>query len=92
MPLPEGGFYFENGGNIGLKIRDRVREYKLGEVIELTPVDVNEICYLVMLATDEIVASTVNYAKSIGIRDLARPHLRRDPFDFYYHFMRVFEK
>jgi hypothetical protein len=67
MPLPEGGFYFENGGKISLKIRDRIREYNIGEVIELTPVDVNEICYLVMLATDEIVASTVNYAKSIGI-------------------------
>jgi len=67
VPLPEGGIYLEDGCTVAIKIRNRNREYKLGEVIELTPIDINEICFLILLATNEIVASTVDYAISLGI-------------------------
>lgn len=67
-PMPEEGFYFEHGGVVSLKISDCSRDFKLGEFIELTPGDINEICFLVYLATSEIVASTVNYAKTLGIQ------------------------
>jgi hypothetical protein len=67
-PMPEEGFYFEHGGTIGVKILDHFREFKLGDVIEFTPVDVNEICFLIYLATNDIVVSTVNYAKTLGIK------------------------
>ena len=67
VPIPEGGIYFKDGGTVCIKIRDRNREYSLGDILELTPSDVNEICFLVSMATNEIIASTVDYAKSIGI-------------------------
>jgi hypothetical protein len=67
IPIPEGGIYLKDGATVSIKIKDRNREYSFDEIIELTPIDVNEICFLVFLATNEIVASTVNYARSIGI-------------------------
>jgi hypothetical protein len=67
IPIPKGGIYLKDGGTVCIKIRDRNRVYALGEIVELNPVDINEICFLVSLATNEIVASTVAYAKSIGI-------------------------
>lgn len=76
--MPEEGFYFEKAGTIGVKISDRLREFKPGEIIELTPVDINEICFLVYVATNDIVASTVNYAKKIGIK-IAEPVIQADP-------------
>ncbi len=68
MSIPEEGLYFENAGSISVKVSERLREFKLGEIIELTPADINEICFLIYMSTNEIVASTRNYAKSIGIR------------------------
>ncbi|MCR4321361.1 MAG: hypothetical protein NUV74_13620 [Candidatus Brocadiaceae bacterium] len=61
-PMPKEGFFFKEAGTIGVKILDRLREFKKGEIIELTPTDINEICFLVYMATNDIVTSTMNYA------------------------------
>jgi len=67
-PIPETGIYFKNGAMISLKVLERLKDYKLGEVIEFTPVDINEICFLINEAANEIVALTVTYAKDLGIK------------------------
>lgn len=77
-PMPEEGFYFEKAGTIGIKVSDRLRVFKQGEIIELTPADINEICFLVYVATNDVVASTVNYAKKIGIK-IAEPVIQAEP-------------
>ena len=76
--MPEEGFYFEKAGTIGVKVSDRLRVFKLGEIIELTPADINEICNLFYVATNDVVASTVNYAKKIGIK-IAEPVIQAEP-------------
>lgn len=68
-PIPKEGVHIEPGGMILLKIKDRNREYKLGDIIEFTPVELNEICLLFRLSTDDIVNSTIDYAKKINIKD-----------------------
>lgn len=67
--LPKEGVAIEHGGTICLKIIDKVREYNLGDFIKFSPVELNEICLLFQLATDDIVKSTGIFAKSIGIQD-----------------------
>jgi hypothetical protein len=66
-PIPEGGLYLKDGGKVAIKFVERLRDYKLGEIIEFTPVDINDICFLVHESTTEIIASTINYAKELGI-------------------------
>lgn len=66
-PLPEEGIFLKDGGIVSVKIVDRVKEYKLGEVISLSPNDLAEICFLTQLATDEILKSAFEYAKALGI-------------------------
>lgn len=67
-PIPETGIYFKDGGMISLKFLERLKHFKLGEVIEFTPVDINEICFLVNETANEIVVSMVTYAKDLGIK------------------------
>jgi len=67
-PMPEGGIYLKDGGTVGLKVLERLREYKLGDIIEFTPMDINEICFLVNQVSSEIIVSTINYAKELGIK------------------------
>lgn len=67
-PIPKEGIYLEKAGTIGVKFLERLRQFKLGEIIELTPKDINEICFLVYKAANDIVASTMNYANKIGIK------------------------
>ena len=76
-PIPEGGIYLKDGGTVGLKVLEHLRDYKLDEIIEFTPMDINEICFLVNEATNEIVAATINYAKELGIKiiDKNQPEL-----------------
>lgn len=68
-PMPKEGIYFEKAGTIGVKFLDRLREFNCGDIIELTPTDINEICFLVHVAVNDIVASTTDYAKKIGIKN-----------------------
>jgi hypothetical protein len=67
-PFPENGIYLKDGGMVGLKVLERLKDFKLGDIIEFTPVDINDICFLVNEATNEIVASTILYAKDLGIK------------------------
>ena len=66
-PYPENGIYLEDGGTVMMKITDRAVEYSVGDYIRLSPSDLSEICLLFQLSTTEIVKSTIEYAKGIGI-------------------------
>jgi hypothetical protein len=77
-PLPESGLYLKEGGSVALKVLERLRDYKLGEVIEFTPVDINDICFLVYQSTGELIASILNYAKELGIEN-AEQSTHADP-------------
>ena len=58
----------KDGGIVGLKVLERLREYKLGDIIEFTPMDINEICFLVNEVSSEVIVSTINFAKELGIK------------------------
>ena len=68
LPMLKEGFALPKGGNIIIKNSERVRFFKKGASIELSPKDLAEVCYLTLRATDEIVLSAVNYAESIGVK------------------------
>lgn len=68
-PLPKEGILIESGGSIYLKVIDKIKEYNLGDFIKFSPVELNEICLLFQLATDDIIKSTAVFAKSIGIQN-----------------------
>lgn len=65
--FPEEGIYLKDGGTLCMKFTDRVKEFKLGQLIAISPNDLAEMCFLAQLATDEILKSAFNYASKIGI-------------------------
>ncbi len=70
-PLPKGGLLLKEGGKIMLQVKDRIIEYRLGDIVTLSPKELIEICYLVQLTTDDMVKSSYDYAKKIGIEEKA---------------------
>lgn len=50
-----------------MRFVDREREFRLGEVLQLTVGDLSEICFLVTEATREVMSSAIQYAKAQGI-------------------------
>jgi hypothetical protein len=68
-PIPEEGLILEEGGEVKLRITDRIIEYRIGDIVNLSPNDLGEICFLVQLATDDIVNSAQIYGKNIGIAE-----------------------
>lgn len=68
-PIPEEGLLLKEGGKVMLQIKDRIIEYKIGDIVNLSPNDLGEICYLVQLTTDDIVRTAQAYAKNIGIEE-----------------------
>lgn len=65
--IPAGGVLLQAGGEIKLKICDRKRKFHKGQVLELTPQDLAEICFLTDQATRETRASMVAFAKMHGV-------------------------
>ena len=68
-PMPGEGLVLKEGGKVMLQIKDRIIEYKIGDIVNLSPNDLGEICYLVQLTTDDIVGTAQAYAKNIGIEE-----------------------
>lgn len=82
-PMPGEGIYLKEGGNIMLHVKDRIIEYKPGDVVALSPNDLGEICCLVHFATDEIVKTAYEYAMKIGIesKDVKQSVEQKNPAD-----------
>lgn len=68
-PMQEKGVFLKEGGSVNIKIKDRIVEYNLGEILNLSPNDLGEICFLVHLTTVDIVKSALAYSKKIGINE-----------------------
>jgi len=58
--------YFEKGGEVQLKIVDRVRRFPKGAKLALLSKDLAEICHFVILASNDVATAMIDYAKSIG--------------------------
>ena len=69
LPIPKEGIFLKDGGNIMLHVKDRIIKYKPGDIVNLSPNELSEICFLVHLTTDDIVKSAYEYAKRIGIEE-----------------------
>jgi len=68
-PMPVEGLVLKSGAKVMFQIKDRIIEYKTGDIVNLSPNDLGEICYLVQLTTDDIVGTAQAYAKNIGIEE-----------------------
>ncbi len=66
-PFPEEGIYLKDGGSVMIKVTDRAIGYQLGQYVRLSPNDLSEICLLFQFSTSEIMKSTIEYARGIGI-------------------------
>lgn len=71
-PLPKEGLLLKDGGHIMFQVKDRIIEYKPGDIVNLSPNELGEICLLVQLTTDDIVKSAYDFAKRIGIEEKRR--------------------
>ncbi len=65
-PLPEGGILIKEGASIRLDFVDREREFKVGQVLELTVADLAEICVVVNFAAREVLSSAIQFLKTQG--------------------------
>lgn len=65
FPIEEP-IYFEKGGQIQLKIVDRIRRFPKGAKLAVSSKDLAEICHFVILASNDVVSAMIDYAKSIG--------------------------
>lgn len=52
-----------------LRVKDRIIEYKVGDMVNLSPNELSKICVLVHLVTDDIAKSAYEYAKKIDIEE-----------------------
>ena len=66
-PYPKEGIFLKDGGKFSVKVVEREREFKKGEVIRLSPNDLSEIIFLMTMVTDEISLSTFHFLKKSGI-------------------------
>ncbi len=66
-PPPKENMYSNNGGNLSVKIVERLKEYQKGDIIKLAPLDLSEICMVIDLASIDILSSTIEYTKKIGV-------------------------
>ncbi|HZX35852.1 MAG TPA: hypothetical protein VFF54_05115 [Thermodesulfobacteriota bacterium] len=65
--IPEGGLLLQDGGSLRVHFKERIIEYKLGDIVNLSPKELSEICFLVYSATHDIARSVDEYAKKIGV-------------------------
>jgi hypothetical protein len=68
MPLKEP-IHFPEGGTIGLQFIERARYFKIDMLVTIEPKDLLEICNFVLMSTDEIIRSVVEFAKRLGIKE-----------------------
>ncbi|MBN2591652.1 MAG: hypothetical protein JXA96_17435 [Sedimentisphaerales bacterium] len=66
-PFPKDNIVLESGDRVMLSCIDRIKEYKLGEIVSFTPNDIGEICILFRIVTDDITKSALEYAKNGGL-------------------------
>jgi len=67
-PFPKEGVFLEEGANVKVQVIERETEYRIGEVIALSPNDLGEICLLFNLATNDIAKSALEYARKMGVK------------------------
>ena len=60
-------FVVEEGGGVAVRFTDRTRTIQLGEVIDLSPHDLSEICLTFQQQAAEVHLGIVGYAKKMGI-------------------------
>lgn len=70
--IPPGGVIVENAW-VEAKLSDRKRSFKVGQTVELSPLELAEICFSANEAATELATGAVNYARRIGIQGHARP-------------------
>lgn len=58
------------GGDVGIRLAERVREFRLGEKLALSPHDLNEICWSCLRASDQVVHSLLAFADAQGVHVL----------------------
>jgi hypothetical protein len=82
-PLPKEVLLLKEGGQIMLQVKDRIIEYKLRDIVTLSPNELIEICYLVQLTTGDIVKASYDYAKGVGIEEnsIAKSDEQKNPDD-----------
>jgi len=68
QPVPEGGVFLPDGGQIMLKGSERIMAFPLHNLVTFSPRDLAEICNLVLSATTEIIVSAQTYATNNGIQ------------------------
>jgi len=66
-PFPKEGVFLEEGANVKVQVIERETEYRIGEVVNLSPNDLSEICLLFNLATNDIAKSALEYARKMGV-------------------------
>jgi hypothetical protein len=71
-PLPDNGVLVETGGTVALRFQERARVFREGDLLDISPRDLAEICHLFLEAPREVVAGVIRYAQSIGVPLLSR--------------------
>jgi hypothetical protein len=66
-PFPKSGTFLKEGGELCIKVIEKIKEFSFGDVIKLNPNDLSEICLVFFIATEEISKSTFDHLKKIGI-------------------------
>ena len=67
-PVPRGGVLFEEPGQVCVRFSRNVKEYKVGDILRLSPNDISEILLLASLTTGDILKGLIEYSQSIGIQ------------------------
>jgi hypothetical protein len=71
LPISDEGILLNKGDELGYKFETKRVMFNIGDFLKLSPQDLSEICYFVIILTDEIVKEVISYANVSGIEVLS---------------------
>lgn len=67
LPIPEVGVLLEEGEAIKVRLIEKKLLFNIEEVIRLTPRNLSEICYFIMILTDKIIKEVICFSEISGV-------------------------
>lgn len=67
-PIQADGVLLEEGESLGIRLNEKKLLFNIGDVIRLTPRNLSEICYFIMIITEEIIKEVLCYSKKYEVK------------------------
>lgn len=70
LPIPAEGYVLEKGASLCGRLGQKTISFNIGDVLRITPRDLSEICYFIMILTDEVTKEVMKFASLNGVETI----------------------